>query len=85
MKRLPGAQRDALTLRYLEEYDTRQTAKILGICPNTVKTRLLRARDALRAFLERLAPEHGATLSLLVGQRVTEPVVVSVVLHPTDG
>jgi RNA polymerase sigma-70 factor (ECF subfamily) len=50
--RLKASHRSVLTLRYLEEYDTQQTAKILGIGTNTVKTRLLRARDALRAFLE---------------------------------
>jgi len=50
--RLKASHRHVLTLRYLEEHDTEQTAKILGVCRNTVKTRLLRARDALRAFLE---------------------------------
>jgi len=44
--------RAVLTLRYLQEYDTEQTAQILGIAPNTVKTRLLRARDALRQIIE---------------------------------
>jgi RNA polymerase sigma-70 factor (ECF subfamily) len=47
------SHRTVLTLRYIEEYDTEQTAKILGIAPNTVKTRLLRARDALRDYIER--------------------------------
>ena len=46
------SHRTVLTLRYIEEYDTEQTAWILGIAPNTAKTRLLRARDALRAYIE---------------------------------
>lgn len=45
--------RAVLTLRYIQEYDTEETAQILGIAPNTVKTRLLRARDALRQIIER--------------------------------
>lgn len=48
-----------LTLRYLNEYDTAKTARILGVAPNTVKTRLLRARDALRAHIERDARVNG--------------------------
>ena len=47
-----ASHRAVLTLRYIEEYDTEQTARLLGIAPNTVKTRLLRARDALRAIIE---------------------------------
>jgi len=50
--RMKAKHRSVLTLRYLEELDTEQTARVLGIAPNTVKTRLLRARDALRAHIE---------------------------------
>jgi RNA polymerase sigma-70 factor (ECF subfamily) len=45
--------RRVLALRYLREYDTAKTARILGVAPNTVKTRLLRARTAMRALIER--------------------------------
>jgi RNA polymerase sigma-70 factor (ECF subfamily) len=51
--RMTESHRTVLTLRYIEEYDTVQTARILGIAPNTVKTRLMRARDALRGYIER--------------------------------
>lgn len=45
--------RAVLTLRYIHQYDTEQTARILGVGQNTVKTRLLRARGALRDYIER--------------------------------
>jgi RNA polymerase sigma-70 factor (ECF subfamily) len=45
--------RRVLTLRYLRDLDTAKTAQVLGVAPNTVKTRLLRARDALRANIDR--------------------------------
>jgi RNA polymerase sigma-70 factor (ECF subfamily) len=50
---MTDSHRTVLTLRYIDEYDTEQTARILGIAPNTVKTRLMRARDALRDYIER--------------------------------
>ena len=51
--RLKENHRAVLTLRYIHEYDTEQTAQILGVGPNTVKTRLMRARGALRSYIER--------------------------------
>jgi RNA polymerase sigma-70 factor (ECF subfamily) len=55
--RLPARHRDVLALRDLDELDTEQTAQRLGITPGAVKTRLHRARQALREELER---EHDA-------------------------
>jgi RNA polymerase sigma-70 factor (ECF subfamily) len=52
--RLPDAYREILLLRDIEEFDTDQTARHLGITPGAVKTRLHRARLALRALLEPL-------------------------------
>jgi RNA polymerase sigma-70 factor (ECF subfamily) len=43
-----------LLLRDIEEFDTAQTAEQLGIAPCAVKTRLHRARMALRTLLEPL-------------------------------
>ena len=62
--------RRVLTLRYIHEYDTEQTARILGVGPNTVKTRLMRARDALRSHIER---EVEPTSSRLLGSFYVEP------------
>ena len=60
--RMKESHRIVLMLRYIEEYDTEQTAEILGIAPNTVKTRLLRARDALRSYIEREVEHTSAFL-----------------------
>ena len=52
--RLPEPYRTVLLLRDLEELDTDQTAQQLGITGGAVKTRLHRARQALRTLLEPL-------------------------------
>jgi RNA polymerase sigma-70 factor (ECF subfamily) len=51
---LPDSYRTVLLLRDIEELDTEETARHLGIAPGAVKTRLHRARQALRALLEPL-------------------------------
>ncbi|NQZ98854.1 MAG: sigma-70 family RNA polymerase sigma factor [Myxococcales bacterium] len=58
--RLPDNHRHVLLLRDIEEFDTEETAEMLEITPNAVKTRLHRARLALRELLEphlRRSPE----------------------------
>jgi len=49
---LPADYRDVVLLRDIEELDTRQTSQILEISESAVKTRLHRARQALKALLE---------------------------------
>jgi RNA polymerase sigma-70 factor, ECF subfamily len=49
---LPDAYREVLLLRDIEEHDTDQTAEALGITAAAVKTRLHRARQALRTLLD---------------------------------
>jgi RNA polymerase sigma-70 factor (ECF subfamily) len=49
---LPESYRNVLLLRDIEEFDTQETAELVGISPNAVKTRLHRARLALRGLLE---------------------------------
>jgi RNA polymerase sigma-70 factor, ECF subfamily len=49
---LPRAQRAVFVLRAVEEFSTEDTAACLGIPPETVKTRLHRARLALRRRLQ---------------------------------
>lgn len=51
--RLPESYRTVLVLRDIEELDTDETAAALCIQPNAVKTRLHRARQALRTLIER--------------------------------
>jgi RNA polymerase sigma-70 factor (ECF subfamily) len=48
---LPEDYRAVLVLRDIEEFDTERTAAILGVNPGAVKTRLHRARQALRTLL----------------------------------
>jgi RNA polymerase sigma-70 factor (ECF subfamily) len=55
---LPEGHRTVLILRDIEERDTEETARHLGIAPGAVKTRLHRARQALRALLEPLFGEE---------------------------
>ena len=48
---LPEAHRNVLLLRDIEELDTEAAAEVLGVSVGAVKTRLHRARQALRGLL----------------------------------
>jgi RNA polymerase sigma-70 factor, ECF subfamily len=50
---LPDMYREVLVLRDIEEKDTAEAAELLGTTSNVVKVRLHRARQALRALLDR--------------------------------
>jgi len=52
LRGLPARQREAFTLRVLEELDVEATAKIMGCGEGSVKTHLFRAREALQKQLE---------------------------------
>jgi RNA polymerase sigma-70 factor (ECF subfamily) len=49
---LPDDYRTVLLLRDIDQLSTDETAKMLGGTPNTIKTRLHRARQALRTLLD---------------------------------
>jgi RNA polymerase sigma factor (sigma-70 family) len=53
VRRLPRRQREVLALRVFMDLDVQQTARVLGIAPNTVSVHLFRAVAQLR---DRLAP-----------------------------
>ncbi|MEN5062351.1 RNA polymerase sigma factor [Luteimonas sp. TWI1416] len=52
LRQLPRRQREAFTLRVLEEFDVGTTARIMGCGEGSVKTHLFRAREALQRQLE---------------------------------
>ena len=52
IEQLPETYREVLLLRDIEELDTQETAEMLGISTNAVKTRLHRARQALREVID---------------------------------
>lgn len=51
LSQLPPRQREVVVLRFLEGFDTRETAEIIGSREGTVKAHLHRATENLRKFL----------------------------------
>lgn len=58
VKALPGRQREAFMLRYWEELDVSETAKVMGCSEGSVKTHCSRATHALAKVLR----QKGITL-----------------------
>ena len=52
LRRLPEAQREVLALHYLADLPVLEIASALGVPEGTVKSRLMRGREALAALLE---------------------------------
>jgi RNA polymerase sigma-70 factor, ECF subfamily len=63
MELLPDEYRTVLLLRDVEELDTLQTARVLGVSESAVKTRLHRARLALREAMLRATGKGDALAS----------------------
>lgn len=66
LDRLPEPYRTVLVLRDIEELDTEETAAALGTSPGAVKTRLHRARQALRTLVLRELAAAEATPGVAV-------------------
>ena len=62
--RLPDTYRTVLLMRDIEDLDTEEVADLLGVTPNAVKIRLHRARQALRALIERALRESDGARSV---------------------
>ncbi len=73
---LPGQYRTVLLLRDIDDYNTSETATILGIKENAVKVRLHRARSALKQLLAPIlsdtkrSPRDGVPYSSRIAKRV---------------
>lgn len=57
--KLPDWQREAVVLFYLEDKSVEEVADTLDISPGTVKSRLSRARDALKKIIKPFVHETG--------------------------
>jgi RNA polymerase sigma-70 factor, ECF subfamily len=53
LEKLSPALREALVLRHVMGHSVPESAELLGVSPNTVKDRLVRARDQLRRLVRR--------------------------------
>ena len=63
LESLPQTYREVLVLRDVQEYNTAETAEILGVNAGVVKTRLLRARLAMQKTLApQLKTRRGGSL-----------------------
>lgn len=63
LNQLPLAQRELLSLFYLEGLNLEETGQVLGIAPRIVRQRLFRAREALRRRFAVLEAPQGMSHS----------------------
>ena len=69
LKQLQEPYRTTVILRDIEEMSYEQIAEVMSVSLGTVKSRLVRGRDALRKRLERYAREMGSELGLKVPKK----------------
>ena len=82
---LPAVYRVVLVARVIEEMSPEETAVLLGLRPETVKTRLHRARRLLREALERQAGPHLMNAFPFDGwrcERMTQAVIEKILSRP---
>jgi RNA polymerase sigma-70 factor (ECF subfamily) len=61
LDQLPLAQREALTLYFLQDLTIDEIAEVLGVPPGTVKSRLHYAKSAVRRIIEKGDENAGST------------------------
>lgn len=66
LSRLPGVQREALTLYYFDELKIREIARITGTNTATVKSRLHQGKQKLKKYWRRKANEKGPGINKTV-------------------
>lgn len=69
LKQLQEPYRTTVILRDIEEMSYEQIAEVMGASLGTVKSRLVRGREALRKRLERYAREMNSELGLNIGNK----------------
>lgn len=69
LKQLQEPYRTTVILRDIEEMSYEQIAEVMGASLGTVKSRLVRGRDALRKRLERYARDLNSELGLNIGKK----------------
>lgn len=67
INRLPEAQRTAVILRYVQEYNYQEIADAMQLPINTVKSHLFRARKQLKAWLSEY--QEGGTIAWEANQK----------------
>ena len=82
MEKLDPPQRDILRMRYLQHYSYGEIANELKINFGTVKSRVARAREKLRALILSSAPEFGRNAAM---GDFFEPVRYPATATPTPG
>ena len=63
LKSVPEPYRTAVILRDIEELSYEQLAEVMNVSLGTVKSRLVRGRNALRKRLERHVPAFGVNVA----------------------
>ena len=58
LRRLPEGQREVLALHYLADQSVAEVSELLGVPGGTVKSRLMRGREALAALLSEEEDSH---------------------------
>jgi RNA polymerase sigma-70 factor (ECF subfamily) len=74
LKQLQEPYRTTVILRDIDEMSYEQIAEVMGASLGTVKSRLVRGRDALRKRLERYARDLDSELGLNIGSKSGEAV-----------